>query len=316
MKKNSRRIALLMTLTLLLVAVFFLYDLTGNREYVLERRAYKVAALLLVAGSIGYSSLVFQTLTGNRILTPAIMGFEAVYLLFQTVIVFIYGDKTFRVLTESANFGWSVLMMLGFAVLIYLFVFRREKNNMYFLLLTGLILGTLFTTLSSFVQMLLDPNEFSLAEARIFASFNRMNTALLGYAAGAGALMLILAWHYHKYLDVLALGREQAINLGVNYKGVTLVFLFIISVLVSVSTALVGPITFFGILVTNLTYELFKTHRHSVLLPACALISSITLVAGQFLVEHLFNMTTTISILINFIGGVYFLYILLKAKKL
>lgn len=303
-------------LTLLLIVVFFLYDLTGNREYVLERRAYRIAALLLVAWSIGYSSLVFQTLTGNRILTPAIMGFEAVYLLFQTVIVFLYGDKTFQVLTESRNFGWSVLMMLGFAMLIYLFVFRREKNNMYFLLLTGLILGTLFTTLSSFVQMLLDPNEFSLAEARIFASFNRMNTALLRYAAGAGGLMLILAVKYHKYLDVLALGREQAISLGVNYKWVTGVFLFIVSVLVSVSTALVGPITFFGILVTNLTYELFKTHRHSVLLPACGLVSSVTLIGGQFLVEHLFNMTTTISILINFIGGVYFLYILLKAKKL
>ena len=313
---KSTRIALLVTFTLLLGALFFLYDLTGNTAYVLERRAYKMAALLLVAWSIGYSSLVFQTLTGNRILTPAIMGFEAVYLLFQTVIVFLYGDKTFQVLTESRNFGWSVLMMLGFAVLIYLFVFRREKNNMYFLLLTGLILGTLFTTLSSFVQMLLDPNEFSLAEARIFASFNRMNTALLGYAAAAGGGMLMLAIRYHKYLDVLALGREQAINLGVNYKRVTLVFLFIISVLVSVSTALVGPITFFGILVTNLTYELFKTHRHSVLLPACGLVSSITLIGGQFLVEHLFNMTTTISILINFIGGVYFLYILLTAKKL
>lgn len=128
--------------------------------------------------------------------------------------------------------------------------------------------------------------------------------------------MLILAVKYHKYLDILALGREQAISLGVNYKWVTGVFLFIVSVLVSVSTALVGPITFFGILVTNLTYELFKTHRHSVLLPACGLVSSVTLIGGQFLVEHLFNMTTTISILINFIGGVYFLYILLKAKKL
>lgn len=316
MKQSSRQITLLLALTLLVVAVFFLYDLTGNLEYVLERRAYKIAALLLVAWSVGYSSLVFQTLTGNRILTPAIMGFEAVYLLFQTLIVFLYGDKTFRVLTESRNFGWSVLMMLGFAGLIYLFVFRREKNNMYFLLLTGLILGTLFSTLSSFVQMLLDPNEFSLVEARIFASFNKMNTDLLGYAAGACGLMLILAFRYHKYLDVLALGREQAINLGINYKRVVLVFLFITSVLVSVSTALVGPITFFGILVTNLTYELFKTHRHSVLLPACGLISSVTLVAGQFLVEKMFNMTTTISILINFIGGVYFLYILLTAKKL
>lgn len=316
MKKHRTRIAALSALSLLLVAVFLFYDLTGNTQYVLERRAYKVGALLLVAWSIGYSSLVFQTLTGNRILTPSIMGFEAVYLLFQTVIVFLYGDKTFRILTESHNFGWSVLMMLGFAVLIYLFVFRREKNNMYFLLLTGLILGTLFTTLSSFVQMLLDPNEFSLVEARIFASFNKMNIALFGYAAGAAGFMLILAVRYHKYLDVLALGREQAINLGVNYNRVVLVFLFIISVLVSVSTALVGPITFFGILVTNLTYELFKTHRHSVLLTACGLISGITLVTGQFLVERLFNMTTTISILINFIGGIYFLYILLTAKKL
>lgn len=316
MKKSSTQMVILILLILLITGVFLFYDLTGNREYVLERRAWKVAALLLVAWSIGYSSLVFQTLTGNRILTPAIMGFEAVYLLFQTLIVFMYGDKTFRVLTESRNFGWSVLMMTGFAVLIYLFVFRREKNNMYFLLLTGLILGTLFSTLSSFVQMLLDPNEFSLVEARIFASFNKMNTDLLAYAAGAAGLVLILAVRYHKYLDVLSLGREHAINLGVNYNRVVLVFLLMISVLVSVSTALVGPITFFGILVTNLTYELFKTHRHSVLIPACGLISCITLVAGQFLVERMFNMTTTISILVNFIGGVYFLYILLTAKKL
>jgi len=316
MKKHGISLVLLAIFTLLLVGLFLFHDLTGNRDYVLERRAWKVAALLLVAWSIGYSSVVFQTLTGNRILTPSIMGFEAVYLLFQSIIVFLYGDKTFRVLTESRNFGWSVLMMLGFAVLIYLFVFRREKNNMYFLLLTGLILGTLFSTLSSFVQMLLDPNEFSLVEARIFASFNKMNTSLISYAAGAGGLMLVLAVRYHKYLDVLALGREQAINLGVNYNRVVAAFLFIISVLVSVSTALVGPITFFGILVTNLTYELFKTHRHSVLLPACGLISCITLVAGQLMVERVFNMSTTISILINFIGGAYFLYILLTAKKL
>ncbi len=316
MKKELIRITVLLLLVMAVVGIFLFHDLRGNTGYILERRLWKIAALLLVAWSIGYSSLVFQTLTGNRILTPAIMGFEAVYLLFQTLIVFVYGDKTFRVLTESHNFGWSILMMLGFAVLIYLFVFRKEKNNMYFLLLTGLILGTLFSTLSAFVQMLLDPNEFSLMEARIFASFNRMNSDLLAYAAGACGLMMVPALRYHKYLDVLALGREQAINLGVNYNRVVLTFLFIITVLVSVSTALVGPITFFGILVTNLTYELFKTHRHSVLLPACVLISCITLVAGQFLVERVFNMTTTISILINFIGGLYFLYILLTAKKL
>lgn len=312
----KQKLVLLGIMVLVVTGIFLFYDLSGNRAYILESRGLKLAGLFLVSWSIGYSSLVFQTLTGNKILTPAIMGFESVYLLFQTLIVFVYGDKTFRVLTEADNFGWSVLMMLGFAVLIYLFVFRREKNNMYFLLLTGLILGTLFSTLSAFIQMLLDPNEFSLMEARIFASFNRMNADLLIYAAGATGLMMVLALRYHKYLDILALGREQAINLGVKYQRIVLVFLCIISVLVSVSTALVGPITFFGILVTNLTYELFKTYRHSVLLPACGLISCIALVTGQFLVERLFNMSTTISILINFIGGIYFLYILLTARKL
>lgn len=311
-----KRLVILSIVLLVSIILFLAYKLTGNWEYAIERRSYKVASLILVACSIGYSSLVFQTLTQNRILTPSIMGFESVYLLFQSLIVFWYGDKTFQVLTQSNNFFASILMMIGFALLLYFVVFRKEKNNMYFLLLTGLILSTLFNTLSSFVQMLIDPNEFSLIEAKIFASFNQMNVNLFWYALAASIIMMILAMVNNKYLDILALGRENAINLGINYNRVVLTFLFIVSVLVAVSTALVGPIMFFGILVTNLTYELFKTHKHSILVLACCLISSITLIMGQFLVEHAFNLTTTISILVNFIGGVYFLYVLLSAKKI
>ncbi len=310
------KIIVLSIALVVVILIFLFFGLTGNLEYVLERRAYKLGALILVSCSIAYSSLVFQTLTHNRILTPSIMGFESVYLLFQSLIVFWYGDKTFQVLTESNNFFVSVFMMTGFAGLLYVLIFRKEKNNMYLLLLTGLILGTLFNTLSSFVQMLIDPNEFSMIEARIFASFNQMNIRLFWFAVGAAVLAAVLAIRNNKFLDVIALGRENAINLGINYSRIILIFLLIISVLVSVSTALVGPIMFFGILVTNLTYELFKTHRHSVLILACCLISSITLITGQFAVEHLFNLNTTISILINFVGGVYFLYVLLKAKKI
>ena len=297
-------------------AIYLFYNLTGNPGYVLPRRAYKLGALILVGSSIGYSSLVFQTLTYNRILTPSIMGFESVYLLFQTLIVYWYGDRTFRVLTESSNFFISVLMMIGFALLLYFLIFKKEKDNIYFLLIAGLILGTLFNTFSSFIQMLIDPNEFSMIEARIFASFNQMNIQLFWYALAAALAVGLLAFRIHKYLDVLALGRENAINLGINYNRVVLLFLVVITVLVSVSTALVGPIMFFGILVTSITYELFKTHRHSVLIPACCLISAVTLIAGQFAVEQLFNLNTTISILINFVGGLCFLYILLKARKI
>ena len=179
----------------------------------------------------------------------------------------------------------------------------------------GLILGTLFSTLSSFLQILIDPNEFSIIEHFLFASFNKMNTGLLMIASILLIITFIFSQFFVKYLDIIALGREHAINLGVNYNRIIQVFLIIISLMVSVSTALVGPILFLGILVSNITYQFLPTFRHKHLLLACCLISSIVVILGQFLIEHVFNFSTAISIIINFIGGVYFIYLILKTRR-
>lgn len=314
--RQSYKILLLGVLLIALCIIFLGYKPGNNWEYALEKRSIKIAAMLIVSCCVAYSSIVFQTLTQNKILTPAVMGFEAVYLLFQTIMVFCYGDKTFKVLNNSQNFMISVLCMMSFSIVLYYLVFRKDKNNMYFLLLIGLVLGTVFGTLSSFMQLLTDPNEFLLIEGKMFATFNKMNTGLLWIAFAVTAVAVTAGIQKMKYLDVMALGREQAVNLGVDYPGNTRFFLLIISILTAVSTALVGPVTFLGILVSNLTYELFKTYRHSVLIAACRLLSSIAVVGGQFLIEHVFNFSTAISIIINFIGGIYFLYLLLNAKKL
>jgi len=309
------KIALLVVFTLALSGLFLFYNLPNNWEFALERRSFKVASMLIISCCIAYSSVVFQTLTNNKILTPSIMGFEAVYMLFQTIIVFIYGDKTFQIIKSSDNFFLSVGLMLGFAFLLFVLIFKKGKSNMYFLLLIGLVLGTLFSTISSFLQLIIDPNEFLIIEGQMFASFNRINTDLFWYALGLLILSFIIGFRKIKHLDLIALGRENAINLGLNYNKSIKMYLFIIAVLVSVSTALVGPMTFLGILVTNLTYELFKTYKHSILIPACCLVSCIAILGGQFIVERLFNFNTTISIIINFIGGIYFMFLLLKAKK-
>lgn|SRR5690554_518491 len=310
------KIALLVVFTLALSGLFLFYNLPNNWEFALERRSFKVASMLIISCCIAYSSVVFQTLTNNKILTPSIMGFEAVYMLFQTIIVFIYGDKTFQIIKSSDNFFLSVGLMLGFAFLLFVLIFKKGKSNMYFLLLIGLVLGTLFSTISSFLQLIIDPNEFLIIEGQMFASFNRINTDLFWYALGLLILSFIIGFRKIKHLDLIALGRENAINLGLNYNKSIKMYLFIIAVLVSVSTALVGPMTFLGILVTNLTYELFKTYKHSILIPACCLVSCIAILGGQFIVERLFNFNTTISIIINFIGGIYFMFLLLKAKKI
>lgn len=308
----------LITILLLLVAaaLFLFYDMGSNWEFALRLRGVKVLAILVVSCCVAYSSVAFQTLTNNRILTPSIMGFESVYLLIQTVIVFIYGDLTFHVLSSLDNFFLSVLGMIGFAFLLYILIYRKGKDNLYLLLLVGIILGTLFNSLSSFMQLLIDPSDYFIVQGKMFATFNKINRDLLWPSAGVLVVLLVVGFRTTKYLDVLALGRDQAINLGLNYNRTVQLFLIIIAILVSVSTALVGPITFLGLLVTNLTYELFKTHRHSVIIAACCLVTAVTLLGGQFVMERLFHLSIPVSAIINLVGGLYFMFLLLRVRKL
>lgn len=316
MKGIKKSLVIASLLVLALAALFLFYKMGSNWEFALRLRGVKVAAILVVSCCVAYSSVAFQTLTNNRILTPSIMGFESVYLLLQTVIVFIYGDQTFKVLNSLDNFLLSVVCMIGFAFLLYILIYKKGKDNLYLLLLVGIILGTLFNSLSSFMQLLIDPNDYFIVQGKMFASFNKINRDLLWPSALLMAALLVFGFRLTKYLDVLALGRDQAINLGVNYNRVVKIFLVIIAVLVSVSTALVGPITFLGLLVTNLTYELFKTHKHKVVIAACCLVTAITLLSGQFVMERVLSLSIPVSAIINLIGGLYFMYLLLRVRKL
>ncbi len=297
-------------------ALFMFYKLGNSWEFALRLRSMKVIAIIVVAGCVAFSSVAFQTLTNNRILTPSIMGFESLYLFIQTIIVFIYGDQTYKVLSNIDNFFISVIGMIGFAFILYIMIYKKRDDNLYLLLLVGIILGTLFSSLSSFMQLLIDPNDFFIVQGKMFATFNKINNDLLWASLIIMLIILAVGLRMAKYLDVIALGRDQAINLGLNYNRIVKIFLVFIAILVSVSTALVGPITFLGLLVTNLTYELFKTHRHSIIIIACCLVSAIALLIGQFFMERLFNLSVPISAIINVIGGFYFMYLLLRVKKI
>jgi len=314
MKPNLKFI-IIVILLLIVVGLFMLYDIDLSNSYSINKRTIRLFSMLVVGISVAYSSIIFQTITNNRILTPSIMGYEAIFILFQTLIVFIYGDKAFKVINQQENFVYAVLLMLVFSLLLYFLMFGKNRRSMYYLLLMGMVFGTLFMTMSQFLHIMIDPNQFTMVQNFMFVSFAKMNTKLLSIASITMFAALIYTSFNIRYLDVIALGKEHAINLGVDYDKMIRRFLFIITLLVSVSTALVGPITFLGILVCNLTYELFKTRKHRYMLVICSFIACICLVLGQFLVEHILGFSTTVSIIINFIGGVYFMYLLWRTRK-
>ncbi|EAC1386301.1 iron ABC transporter permease [Campylobacter jejuni] len=310
-----KKILILAFLTLIMALVFVFAGLKDFDEYALKNRFLQIAAIVIVAICIAISTVIFQTLCNNKILTPAIIGLDSLYMLLQSALVFSLGSANLSVYRNDINFLITLVCMVVFSLGLYKILFSSDKS-IYLIMLLGLIFGTLFSTLSSFFEILIDPDEFMIIQGRMFASFDNVAFDVLALAYIVTLLSFIWIFRYMKFLDPLSLGKDLSINLGINYQKISKHLMIIIAILTSISTALVGPITFLGLLVVNITYELFKTAKHSILLLACILISILALLGGVFFVSRIFDYNTTISVIINFLGGIYFIYLVLKGNKL
>ncbi|WP_376841795.1 iron chelate uptake ABC transporter family permease subunit [Campylobacter jejuni] len=310
-----KKMLILSFLTLGMIGIFIFVGLNGFDEYALKSRFLQIAAIIIVAICIAVSTVIFQTLCNNKILTPAIIGLDSLYMLLQSALIFSFGAANLSVYKNDINFLITLVCMVVFSLGLYKILFSSDRS-IYLIMLLGLVFGTLFSTLSSFFEVLIDPDEFMVIQGRIFASFDNIAFDVLILAYIISFLSFIWIFRYMKFLDPLNLGKDLAINLGINYQKISKQLMIIIAILTSISTVLVGPITFLGLLVVNITYELFKTAKHSILLSACILISILALLGGVFFVSRVFDYNATISVVINFLGGIYFIYLVLKGNKL
>ncbi|EAI1538617.1 iron chelate uptake ABC transporter family permease subunit [Campylobacter coli] len=310
-----KKMLILSFLTLNMIGIFIFVGLNGFDEYALKSRFLQIAAIIIVAICIAVSTVIFQTLCNNKILTPAIIGLDSLYMLLQSALIFSFGAANLSVYKNDINFLITLVCMVVFSLGLYKILFSSDRS-IYLIMLLGLVFGTLFSTLSSFFEVLIDPDEFMVIQGRMFASFDNVAFDVLALAYIVTLLSFIWIFRYMKFLDPLNLGKDLAINLGINYQKISKQLMIIIAILTSISTALVGPITFLGLLVVNITYELFKTAKHSILLSACILISILALLGGVFFVSRVFDYNATISVVINFLGGIYFIYLVLKGNKL
>jgi iron complex transport system permease protein len=315
MRKNSVKLIILSIIALLSIAGFLFYNILGPFDYAFPKRLERVYAMIITGVAIAFATVIFQTVTHNRLLTPSMMGMDSMYNVVQTVIFFFLGSASVFVVNRFLNFGISILAMVLFALLLYRFLFRADKHPIFLLLLAGMIIGTLLGSLVTFLQVIIDPVEYEALQTKLFASFMNIKVELLLITAIILIACFIYGYFLLSDLDVMSLGRDNAMNLGVNYDKIVLQVIILASILIAASTALVGPVTFLGLIVSNLAYQYFKTYKHIVLIAGASLFSIIALVGGQFLVLHVFNFSTTISVIINFVGGIYFIYLILKESR-
>jgi len=311
----GHRLLIAALLALGCIALFFIIDSGGDLAFTLEFRGRKVAGMVLVGWATGMATVAFQTVTHNRILTPSVMGLDALYAFVQTLFVVLLGVSLSTQLGPVTMFGLNLVIMMGFGMLLASLLVNR-RTTVHLLVLIGIVVGTLLRSLQSLLTRVMDPTSFLVLQGNLFASFNIVDGNLLAISA---ALILAasawLWWRRHE-LDVMSLGNDAAQGLGVNPARMIREVLLISILLVSLSTALVGPITFLGLIVANVAYLIAGSGKHGWTMPMASLLAVGMLVGGQAILEHVFGLATVLSVIIEFGGGLVFIWLVVRGSSM
>lgn len=313
--RQGVRLTALAVLAAVTLLAFMTLGVEADWAFVLQHRGTKALTMLVVACALGMSTVVFQTVTHNTILTPAVMGLDALYLFLQAVLVLVLGSVGVVQLGLLPKYGLEIVLMVTLSVALMRWLFTGHASSLHLMLLVGMVMGILFRSMTSFAMRMIDPNEFATLQDRMFANFNTIHTQLLLPSLVVLALGTAFFWRRRHVLDVLALGRDAAVNLGVHYQRQVLQLLVVMCAMVAISTALVGPVTFFGLLVANMAYQWMGTRRHAWVLPAVVLWGCVLLLAGQVVLERVLGFNSALSVVVEFVGGLVFIYLLMRKGK-
>ena len=317
-KKNRIRLLMLVILVLAAVVTYLLIHAHPEKpklfRYILGLRIPTLICMMIASVSIGASTMIFQSIVHNRIVTPALLGMNSIYSFLHTAAVFVLGTGSSLYLNANLAFAVDLVTMGTVATVIYWYLFRVTGHNILYIMLIGTVLSSFFGSVQSAMIRVMDPNEYDALLITLVADFNNVNGEIIVFAIASLVVIAVLLRKELGLLDVITLGRHQAINLGVDYDRVIRKLLFGVVLCMAVATATIGPVSFLGLIVANLSRQILKTYKHTYLIAGASLIGMLALIGGQLIAQHIFHFTVPVSTFVTIAGGVYFLYLLLMKK--
>ena len=318
-KQNHKKLAFMCLLSILAAVLYLTVGVKfGNSRlasFAMKIRTPKLIAMMITAYAIGSASIVFQSIINNTIVTPCLLGMDALYSMIHTVLVFVFGSGSMLVVNANYSFMIDLLIMGITATIIYSYLFRKTKHNILYVLLIGTVLTGLFSSIQSTMTRIMDPNEYDTLLTTLVASFSNVNSEIIVLSVAVLMMVAILLRKELRILDILTLGKDQAINLGVDYDASIRKLLLGVTLYIAIATAMVGPLAFLGLIISNLSRQLLRTYRHSQLIGGSILFGMLVLIGGQLLVEKIFVYAIPVSVFITLFGGLYFLYLLLRRRN-
>ena len=318
-RKNIIKLIVIVLIAIIIVAAFLFIGVKFHNHkllrYAMKLRIPKVIAMIITAFAIGAATIIFQSVINNTIVTPCLLGMNALYTLIHTSVVFVLGSGSILFTNDNLSFLVDLVLMGIIATVVYSWLFKMTGHNVLYVLLVGTVLTSFFSSIQSTLTRVMDPNEYDTLLTSLVASFSNINSGIIIFSVIILALIGVIFRKEFALLDVITLGKEQAINLGVDYDRCIRRLLLAVTLCIAVATAMVGPISFLGLIIANISRQLLKTYRHTQLIAGAALMGVIALIGGQFIVERVFVYSIPISVFITVAGGIYFLYLILKGSR-
>lgn len=318
-RKNIIKLIVIALIAIIIVAAFLFIGVKFHNHkllrYAMKLRIPKVIAMIITAFAIGAATIIFQSVINNTIVTPCLLGMNALYTLIHTSVVFVLGSVSILFTNDNLSFLVDLVLMGIIATVVYSWLFKMTGHNVLYVLLVGTVLTSFFSSIQSTLTRVMDPNEYDTLLTSLVASFSNINSEIIIFSVIILALIGVIFRKELALLDVITLGKEQAINLGVDYDRCIRRLLLAVTLCIAVATAMVGPISFLGLIIANISRQLLKTYRHTQLIAGAALMGVIALIGGQFIVERVFVYSIPISVFITVAGGIYFLYLILKGSR-
>lgn len=318
-RMNMRKLFIMAALAVFIAAAYMVADVNFENQklfdYAMKIRTPKLITMLITAFAIGGASMVFQSIINNTIVTPCLLGMNSLYTLIHTAVVFFAGSGSVLAVNSNVAFGVDLILMGITATIIYSYLFKKTKYNVLYVLLIGTVLTSFFSSIQTTLTRVMDPNEYDSLLNTLVASFSNINSEIIVFSVIVLGTVAFALRKDLALLNVITLGKDQAINLGVDYDRCIRRLLLGVTLFIAVATAMVGPISFLGLIIANLARQLLRTYRHGQLILGSALFGMVVLVGGQFLVEHVFAYAIPVSVFITVGGGIYFLYLLLTNRR-
>ena len=287
-----------------------------SRDIILKIRVPRVFLGMFVGAALSVSGLVFQALLKNPLADPYTLGISAGASFGAALAIFLASviDAYFKTLLPAFAFIGAVSTMF----FVYFLARTKGRVQMLTIILSGVIVSYLFS--SGLVLIM------SLAGDKSHEIIYWLMGSLAGvhrYIVPAAGAILVLSgftFMFNRDLDLISLGDERAISLGVNTDSIRLILFSTTSLVTATAVSLTGTIGFVGLIVPH-SMRLIFGPKHRVLIPASIVSGAAFLplsdMLGRVLPGVLFGsgLEIPVGVITSLFGSPFFIFLLIKGKK-